>query len=224
MRISRAPAVAHPAMGIDWRHLRINDPQFSAQGFDVGVDGAVEAFPSIAPHQLHQLLAGEDATGRVKQRFQQQKFIARQVQRLAEPAYRRRLLVKHKLADANYRRRRGEFLQPPQHAAHPRADFARRKRLGDVIVSADFQPQQLIDLVAPRRQKQHRQRRKARQQAPTELEAADIRQADVEDGHIGRLMRRRLQRGQPAVKDGDTEALLLEHINQGIGDTLFILN
>lgn len=96
-------------MGIDWRQIRIHGPQFSAQGFDVGVDGAVEAFPCIAPYPLHQLLTGENATGRVKQSFQQQKFIARQVQGLAEPAYRRRLLVKHKLADANYRRRRGKF-------------------------------------------------------------------------------------------------------------------
>ena len=55
----------------------------------MGIDGTVEAFPGIAPHQLHQLLTGEDATGRVKQGFQQQKFVARQIQRLAEPADRR---------------------------------------------------------------------------------------------------------------------------------------
>ena len=190
----------------------------------MGIDGTVEAFPGIAPHQLHQLLTGEDATRRVKQGFQQQEFVARQVQRLAEPAYRRRLLIEHKLADAHHRRRRGKLLQSPQHGSHPRADFARRKRLGDIIVSADFQPQQLIDLVATRRQKQHRQRRITRQQTPTELEAADIRQADVEDGDIWRLMRRRLQRGQTAAKDADLEALLLQHVNQGISDTLFILN
>ena len=37
-------------------------------------------------------------------------------------------------------------------------------------------------------------------------------------------MRRRLQRGQTAAKDADLEALLLQHVNQGISDTLFILN
>lgn len=87
-------------MGIDWRLFRIHSPQLSAQGFDMGIDGTVEAFPGIDPHQLHQLLTGEDATGRVKQGFQQQKFVARQIQRLAEPADRRRLLIEHKLADA----------------------------------------------------------------------------------------------------------------------------
>lgn len=111
-------------MGIDWRLFRIHSPQLSAQGFDMGIDGAVEAFPCIAPHQLHQLLTGEDATGRVKQGFQQQKFVARQIQRLAEPADRRRLLIEHKLADAYHRRWRGKLLQPPQHGSHPRADFA----------------------------------------------------------------------------------------------------
>ena len=101
-----------------------------------------------------------------------------------------------------------------QTSAAAAARFAPARRLRVVKTAWRYNRQQIL----------HRQRRITRQQTPTVREAADIRQADVEDGDIWRLMRRRLQRGQTAAKDADLEALLLQHVNQGISDTLFILN
>ncbi|MPN43051.1 hypothetical protein SDC9_190610 [bioreactor metagenome] len=61
-------------------------------------------------------------------------------------------------------------------------------------------------------------------QSPAQLKTADIRQSDIENRHIRTLMTRFLQRGQPALKGFHAKPFLLEHINQGIRNTLLIFH
>lgn len=79
----------------------------------MGVHGAIVAIALLSPDFIHQLLTGIDAAWRVQQRFEQQKLVARQRQRLSLPADAGGGLIQFKLADTDDIGRRGGFLHAP---------------------------------------------------------------------------------------------------------------
>eukprot|EP01133_Synstelium_polycarpum_P010450 gene10449-12166_t len=71
-----------------------------------------------------------------------------------------------------------------QDDADARHQFARRKRLGDVIVGADFQAHDAVDFIAAGGQEDHRHVGKLAQPA-ARFQAAHVRQSDVEHHQSG---------------------------------------
>ena len=79
---------------------------------------------------------------------------------------------------------------PPQHGVDARQELARRKRLGDVVVGAAFQPRDLVAFFGPRGE--HDDRHLAglavTLQGARELEAAGIRKHPVDQQQVGKFV------------------------------------
>ena len=106
----------------------------------------------------------------------------------------------------------GRRLRAPQDGAHPRQQLARVERLGQVVVGAELEPDDLVDVVALGGE--HDDRRVGalgqRADAAADLEPVDAGEHDVEQHHVEVAL---LQRGQPALPvagDGDVDLVLTE--------------
>jgi hypothetical protein len=77
---------------------------------------------------------------------------------------------------------RGAGLAAPQDRAHARHELARRERLGEVIVAADLEAVDAVDLVVLGRQEhdRHRAAARIRAQAAAHLDAVELGHEDVE--------------------------------------------
>ena len=122
-----------------------------------------------------------------------------------------------------FRRGRGGRPHAAQDGAHPGADLAGREGFGHIVVGAHLQPQQTVDLLAARSQKQQWQLADGAD-AAAELEAADIRQSDIQDQKIGLLVVHRLQQRQAALEPAHGKAVGLQAVDQGVGNAGFIFH
>ena len=76
----------------------------------------------------------------------------------------------------------------PQRRLHARAELAHRERLGDVVVRAELEPEDLVDLLGLRGEHDDRHRLALGAQAPADLEAVHPRQHHVEHDEIEDLL------------------------------------
>jgi hypothetical protein len=110
-----------------------------------------------------------------------------------------------------------------RHAAHARDQLARRERLGDVVVGAELEADDAVDLVAARGQEDDRHL--ARLANPLEdLEAARIGQADVEDDQRRGRLADPLQRFLAGRAPGRLEAVGAQRVLQRVGDAGLVLD
>src|SRR5437773_448769 len=72
---------------------------------------------------------------------------------------------------------------PAQDRLHPQDQLPHRERLHDVVLGAELEPEDAIDLFAPRGEHEHRNaaRLRLRLQRATDLVAGEVRQHEVED-------------------------------------------
>ncbi len=121
--------------------------QGAAQAADVGVDGALVEVDVAAPHLVEQLGAGVHALRMVHEEIQQPKF---------DPAQRHLAGAGGDALGAGVEPQAGHLhgiggrmrRAPAQQGVHARDQFARAERLGDVIVGAGFERQDLVVLAA----------------------------------------------------------------------------
>ena len=71
-----------------------------------------------------------------------------------------------------------------QDDVHPRDQFARAERLGDVVVAADLEAKHAVDLVVARRQKQDRHVG-GLAHFPADVEPVEFGHADIENDQVG---------------------------------------
>ena len=162
------------ASGVDRAQLR-------AQRLDVRIDGAVAALQRIAPDAVHQLRARQHGAGPLQQRGQQAVFVAREVEPapavadamafgvVREAAARRRLGMRRARAAAPRAR------APPVRAARRVWSRSRRRRV-QARARARLRRACAVRKITGRS-------RPAAQFA-AQREAADVRQADVEDRQV----------------------------------------
>jgi hypothetical protein len=187
----------------------------------VRIDGAVERIGRVGPHAVHQLGARQDVARTLQQRLEQQVFVARQVQRLPAEDHARFMLAK---LEADRRGRHRRRRQAPQHHADPGHQFARRKRLGDVIVGANLEAHDTVDLVAAGGQEDHRNVGELAQLA-ADVEPILVGQADVEHHQNGRVGGpHRVQRMGAQADVQRRETVGAQGIGDAIGDCEFIFN
>ena len=113
------------------------------------------------------------------QEREQVELLGRQLDGLAGDRHLARLAVEGRRRRARARRGRGRALGAAEDRLDPRDELARRERLRHVVVGADLEPGDAVGLLVARGQ-HHDRHRRARADAPADVEAVDPGQADVE--------------------------------------------
>ena len=99
---------------------------------------------------------------------------------------------------------------PSQERLDPAHQLAQPERLGQVVVGAELEADDLVDLVVAGGQDEHRRLRARGAQPSQHLEAVDAGQAHVEHDEVRRLAGRELEALLAGAGDDDLVALLLE--------------
>ena len=99
-----------------------------------------------------------------------------------------------------------------QERLDPAHQLAQAERLGQVVVGAELEADDLVDLVVACRQHQDGRLGAGRAEPAQDLEAVDARQAHVEHDEVRRLARGELEPLLAGPGDGDLVALLLEGV------------
>ena len=110
-----------------------------------------------------------------------------------------------------------------QHRAHPGDQFPGRERLGDVVIGAEFQADDLVDLAVLGGQHDHRNVGPLAQR-PADLAARQTGKHQVQQHEIGAVPVESLDRVRPGRADRYLEALPAQHVGQGIAERLLILD
>ena len=122
----------------------------------MAVDGTVSHDAVIIIQTVQQLLAGEDLPRLVGEGFQQAEFGGGEIQQLAAPARLEAAFIDDKWA---FRVQYLQFtmgLTAAQNGFYARDHFTRAVWLADVIIRANFEAQQAVDLFDFRRHHHHR--------------------------------------------------------------------
>src|SRR5579862_2044962 len=207
-RSDLAVAVTDTIEGFDGVELRVNLPELLAHAFDVAVDRPVVDINLIVVGRVHQVVAALHEAGALGQRLQQQELGHRQPHRPVVP----QAVVAGRIEGQAAALDRldpvggglGGFglgvLGPgaTQHRLHPLQQQALAERLVDVVVGAEVEAQDLVDLLVLRGQHDHRQGG-GLAQAAQHLHAVHPRHLHVEDGEVGRVALERRQTGRAVV-------------------------
>ena len=112
---------------------------------------------------------------------------------------------------------------PAQLGFDSRDQLQRVKRLGDVIVSTDGQSQDLIRILRLGGQHDHREK-VVLPDAAADLKSVHVREHDIENGQIRRLLLDSRQRRSPVAKNLDRIAVVLQIHRDQIRNFLFIIH
>ena len=178
-----------------------------------------------SPHAVDELPARQHASGVAHQQLKQLELLERHVDllavdrdRVAVDVERHPSALEHVLFEVAVGRGRAT-----QHGAHPREQLARRVRLRDVVVGAELEPHDDVDLAVLGGQ--HHDRHLARHaHLSAHLGAGNARQHQIEQHHVGALFAEHAQRLLSVVDDLDLEALALQQVGERIREVGFILN
>ena len=107
--------------------------------------------------------------------------------------------------------------------AHAGEELGEPERLDEVVVGARVEPRDDVELLVARGEDENREIRPARPQPPTDGDAVDVGQAEIEDDEpdpVGRLGDRR-----PAARDPHHRVpLAVEHPHEPRGDRVVVLD
>src|SRR5688572_3007908 len=166
--------------------------QLFAQPPDMHVHRPRASSVAVAPDVAEQQVAGEYTVTVLQEVAQQHELLRREFYVLAVLGHRVRGEVDGQRSD----REPGVLRFGAAHAPHERAnagdELIRAERLGNVVVGADFQSHDAVGLFGPGGDHDDRQAGggPVGAEEPADLEAADARQHDVEDGDVHRLFAR----------------------------------
>ena len=186
-----AEAVAHAAHGEQVLGVLRVALELLAQVADVHVDRAGVAVGAVAPDAREEHVARPHAPGAGRQGDEDLELDVGRLHRRAAHLDGALGGVDAQLVDLE-RLLAGARLAPgharaPQRRLHPRAELAQREGLGDVVVGAQLEAEDLVDLLGLGREHDDRHRG-ARAHAPAHLEAVQAREHDVEHDEVeGRL-------------------------------------
>src|SRR5205807_1456429 len=108
----------------------------------------------------------------------------------------------------------GYGLGAAQHGFHAGQQLADGEWLGDVVVGAQFESDDLVDFLASRGQHDDWDRRPFSFELLADIEAAHARHHDVQDDQVGRFGQSPLQAGNPVGSGDDAVALVFEVVAQ----------
>src|SRR5581483_7132816 len=179
-----------------------------------------------APDAVYQLAAGEHSAAVAHQVLEKIKLLERQRDRLT--------IDRHDVTfDVHAHRTRLEHAvgatevvgvgAAAQHRANAGDQLARGVRLGDVVVGAEFQPDDLVDLAVAGRHHDHRHTG-FRPKLLAHVGAAHPRQHQVQQHDVGTGPVEFGERGGPVGDHRRLKSLLAQQECQRIGQRLLVLN
>ena len=190
---------------------------------DVDVDGARAAREREAPDALEQALARHHDAGVGEEEGEQVELHARQLDLVAARRRRCGRPCSSTMSPTATRSLVLVGLGPPQDGPHARDELAGRERLRHVVVRAELEPGDAVDLLVARRHDHDRQARGAAD-GTAEIEAVGVGKLEVEDREPDLVLLERQQRlGAPRGPD-HPEAVLLEVGADERRDVLLVLD
>ena len=121
------------------------------------------------------------------------------------------------------RARAGLARRAPQDRAHAGHQLARAEGLRQVVVAAELEPEDTVDLLVLRGEKDDRHVRAA-PQPPADLGAVELRHHDVEDDEVGRLAGEALERLLAVGGLDRAEARLREREGDDLADVGVVID
>src|SRR3954471_6163531 len=215
-----AGLVADPPHGDDRRRVAELPPQLA----HVDVDGAGVARERVAPDPLEQLVACEDEALVVEELPEEVELLGRQPDLLLPDVALPSAGVEHELAVPEHTAI-GPRLSPAgaEDGTPPRHELARIEGLREVVVGADLEARDLVEVVVARRQHQHGQRARLAD-PPADLDPVEVGQHQVEDDERGSVDADEGQRLSAARGHLHGEAVLAEIGGDERGNRLLVLD
>ena len=131
--------------------------------------------------------------------------------------------VEHEVAGLDSVARLGGSRAASEHGANAGDELARAERLGHVVVRAELQPEERVELGVPRGQDDDR-RRAGGADRPDHLQPLDLGEAEVEDDEVGLSSPDGLQRRRAVAGRQDREAGVLEVVARQLDDLGFVID
>ncbi len=175
------------------------------------VHGARVAGKGVAPDALEQLVAGQHEAAVVEQLPEEVEFLGRELNLLVADLYLSPPGVDHQVTMLQHGAlgllpfRRGA----PEDGLHARDQLARVERLRHVVVRADFEADDLVDVLVARRQHQDRDVGLLAD-AAADLDPVDVRQHQVEHDQRRLLALHRRERVRTVRRGAHLVARVLE--------------
>jgi len=197
-----------------------------AQPLDVHVEGFRVPHVVAAPHPVDELPAGQHPARVAHQVFQEVELLERQRHRTTShgdgvpldiQAYRSRL--EHPSSPIPVELR---IHAPTQHCADPGDELPRRVRLCDVVVGAQLQTEDLVDLAVAGGHHDHRDAR-AQPQLLTHLGAAHPGQHQIQQNDVGAAALELRERGHSVNCHDRIEILLAQQERQWLRERFLVL-
>ena len=191
-RAVRRDLVADAPHGDDRRCIAELAPDLA----HVDVDGARVPGERVAPHALEELVAREDDPAVVEQLPEEVELLRREPDLLVADVHLALARVDREVAVLELLGLGAPALgrRPAEDALHARDELTRVERLRHVVVGADLESDDLVDVLVTRREHEDRDVR-GLANPPAELDAVAVRQVEVEDDERGSLPGERDQRG-----------------------------
>ena len=185
----------------------------------------VPGVPRHAPDLLEDLLARDRLPRPLPQQAQELDLVERQRVRLPFAGQLLLVRIDDGAADLDaLRRRRGEAVQAPEHGVDARDQLTDRERLGDVVVGARVQPADLVGLLRPRGQHDHRHQRVRRSDLLAHGKAVRVRQHEVQQHQVRPALAQQPHALAPGPRGHHLEALELQRGAQPAHQIGFVLD
>ena len=199
--------------------------ELAAQRQDVRVERLGRAEPLGVPDLAHDPLAGHDASGIADQQRQQVELLRAQRELVAvAPRPARADIDRHRARPQRLRLRHRRVLgHPAQVGAHAGQQLREPERLDEVVVGAGVEAGDDVELLVARREDQDRQLGSRAAQSPADLDAVDVRQAEIEDHEVHGGVGGGGCAGA-AGKPPDRQALALQDAREPGGDRVVVLH
>ena len=186
------------------------------------VHRAVERSRFAAVERFHQLIAREDAAGGAHQLLEQVELDGSEIDALATALHLARARVEGDAVDLNTAALRPR-LGAPQDRPDARAQFAGVEWLGDIIVSAHFESDDAVHIVAAGGEHHHREFARLAE-APQDLEAVQAGEHNVEHYQVVRAVQCLLESRGAVVSKLCLEAFALEEFLEQQGQLSVVVD
>src|SRR5437763_434121 len=202
--------------------------QFLADLGHVDVNRAGVAVPAVAPHAVEDLLAGQGPPVVLGQVAEQLELLAGQVADLPVGPHLPPPEVDGGAADLDHLKGGGRGLRPPQDRLHPGHQLPGGERLGEVVVGAELEAEDPVDLRVPGGEEDDGDAAQSGDgvgpQPLAHLEAVDAGQAHIEDDEAGPLPFGGRQPVLPGAGLEHPEPLLAEVELDEVGDVDLVVD
>ena len=178
-----------------------------------------------APHPVDELTSGKHASSVTHEHLEELEFLQRHADLAAVHGNRVAVDVERDAAaleETVVQIRLGSS-QPSEHSAHPSQELAGRIGLGDVVVGAEFEPHDDVDLGVLRREHNDRNGRR-RTQLPTHLGSGHPGKHEIEQHNIRPQLAERGQGRGAVFSDLDLVALTAQQIGERVGEVWLVLH